>query len=198
MRRTKEEAQATRENVLSSALHVFSQRGYAATRLEDIAKSAQVTRGAIYHHFGSKEELYKALVMERSAGINQLAEETVAEGGNPAQILRNLLVRLFEYVEEDNEYRALLELASKLEGPQSLMRTTTSSRRLLARFFTELLNQGVETGDFRADLHTKPAAYALVGFMNGMGLLWIQDQKAFSIRDQAHELVDVLLKGIAA
>ena len=66
MRRTKEEAAITREQLLSKALRVFSKMGYAATTLEDIAREAEVTRGAIYWHFGSKAELYNTLIREYS------------------------------------------------------------------------------------------------------------------------------------
>ncbi|MCL4562239.1 MAG: TetR family transcriptional regulator, partial [Chloroflexi bacterium] len=58
MRRTKEEAAETRDLLLKSALSVFSQKGYSATTLGDVARAAGVTRGAIYWHFGSKAELY--------------------------------------------------------------------------------------------------------------------------------------------
>jgi TetR/AcrR family acrAB operon transcriptional repressor len=200
MRRTKEEALITRENVLTAALRVFSQNGYSATRLEDIARAAEVTRGAIYHHFGSKEELYKALVTERSSGINQLAEEIVAEGGSPKRILHRLLVKLFEYLEQDDEYRALLELTvSKVEitaGLESIANDTVQGRRQLAAYFRDLLKQGIQAGEFRSDLPLEPAANALVSFMNGVGLIWIQDPRAFSVRDDAEDLVGVFLKGI--
>jgi AcrR family transcriptional regulator len=61
MRKTKEEAEITRQNLLKAALVVFSRRGYNATRLEDIADEAGVTRGALYHHFGDKESLFLAV-----------------------------------------------------------------------------------------------------------------------------------------
>jgi TetR/AcrR family acrAB operon transcriptional repressor len=53
MRRTKEEAEITKQNLLQAALEVFSRMGYSATRVEDIARQADVTTGAIYHHFGA-------------------------------------------------------------------------------------------------------------------------------------------------
>jgi TetR/AcrR family acrAB operon transcriptional repressor len=199
MRRTKEEALATRENVITAALEVFSQYGYSAARLEDIAKAAEVTRGAIYHHFGSKEELYKALVTERSAGINQLAGEILGQGGTPIEIIRRLLVSLFEYLDENEEYRALLELAiSKVElteGLNSIREDTVKGRRQLAAFFEELLSQGIQAGTIRSDLAAEPAAWSLVSFMNGVGLIWIQDPQAFSLRDDGEVLIETFLKG---
>jgi TetR/AcrR family acrAB operon transcriptional repressor len=200
MRRTKEEALVTRDNLLTAALEVFSRYGYSAARLEDIAEAAEVTRGAIYHHFGSKEELYIALVTERSAGVNRLAEEILSQEGTPAEIIRRLLISLMEYAEENKEYRALLELATSkvelTEGLESLQEDTIMGRRQLAAYFQDLLNQGIRAGDIRSDLAVGPASWGLVSFMNGVGLIWIQDPKAFSLREDKEALVDTFLRGI--
>ena len=200
MRRTKEEALVTRENVLTAALEVFSQYGYSAARLEEIAQVAEVTRGAIYHHFGNKEGLYKALVTERSAGVNQLAEEIFSQGGTSAEIIRRLLIGLMEYLEENKEYRALLELATSkvelTEGLESIREDTVRGRRQLASFFQDLLSQGIQAGTIRSDLPVEPAAWGLVSFMNGIGLIWIQDPQAFSLREDKEALVDTFMKGI--
>ena len=67
MKRTKEEAAITRATVLKAALTVFSKKGYAAARLDDVAKTAKVTRGAIYWHFKGKADLYNTLIEEMSA-----------------------------------------------------------------------------------------------------------------------------------
>lgn len=202
MRRTKEEAQLTREDILSAALEVFSQDGYAATRLEDIAEKAAVTRGAIYHHFASKEDLYKALVTERSAGINQLAAEIMSQEGSSIEILRGLLVGLFEYAEQHQEYRALLELGINkveyTEGLESIWKDTLMGRRQLAGFFERTLERGIQAGEIRADLPAGAAAWALVSYMNGVGLIWVQDSEAFSLGEQAEALANTFLKGIEA
>ena len=200
MRKTKEEALITRENILTAALDVFSQRGYSAARLEDIAQAAEVTRGAIYHHFAGKEELYVALVTERSAGINQLAEEIIGQGGTSLEILRRLLVGLFEYLDENEEYRALLELAVSnmglTEGLESIRDDTVRGRRQLADLFQEMLSQGIKAGEIRSDLSTRSAAWNLVSYMNGLGLIVIQDPGALSLREDGEALVDTFFKGI--
>ena len=200
MRRTKEEALVTRESILTAALEVFSQDGYSAARLEDIAQAAEVTRGAIYHHFGSKEELYIALVTGRSAGVNQQAEEIVSQGGTSLGILRRLLIGLFEYLNENAEYRALLELAVSnmglTEGLESIRDDTVKGRRRLADLFQEMLSQGIEAGEIRSDLSVRSAAWNLVSYMNGLGLIVIQDPGALSLREDGEALVDTFFKGI--
>ena len=61
---TKEQAEQTRKILLKSALKVFSEKGFSASRLEDIAKEAGVTRGAIYWHFKNKLDIFQALFQE--------------------------------------------------------------------------------------------------------------------------------------
>lgn len=60
MRRTKEDAQHTREALLDAAELVFAQRGVSRTSLQEIAKAAGLTRGAVYWHFKDKAELFNA------------------------------------------------------------------------------------------------------------------------------------------
>ena len=98
MRKTKEDAAATRKALLEAALTVFSRQGYAATRLEDVAKEAGVTRGAIYWHFGSKAELYNTMVSETSAGVEDMVNRVVAGGGTFTEICRRIMIRLLEYL----------------------------------------------------------------------------------------------------
>lgn len=200
MRRTKEDAEVTKRNLLDAGLIVFSQKGYAATRVEDIAKQANVTTGAIYHHFEGKSDLYSALVDLNSAKANQLAEQILQEGGTPATILRHLLVRLFQFAEEDEEYRAVVELSINLTGfvPEldEITEQILEGRRQLAQFLSNLIREGIKAGEFRHDVSPEDAALALVGFMNGMGLIWVQDPEHFSIKERAENLVDSFLSGI--
>ncbi len=199
MRRTKEEAETTKQNLLAAGLQVFSRKGYQATRVEDIAKEANVTTGAIYHHFGGKSALYVALVEKSDAKTNRLAQQIIDEGGSPATILRRLLIRLFEFLEEDKEYQAVVELfLNKTEFSAELSfvsEQTRKGRRQLTQFLSNLIRAGVEAGDFHAEISPETTAIALVGFMNGMSLTWVQDPEYFSIKERAENLVDAFLFG---
>ena len=111
MRRTKEEAAVTRSTLLKAALAVFSAKGFAAATLEDVAKAAKVTRGAIYWHFKSKADLYNTLIQEFSARGAAVVQQAIAEGGTLLEILRRVFVRQCALIEEDKEARAVMELA---------------------------------------------------------------------------------------
>ena len=55
-------SEATRAALLDEATTLFAERGYAGTSLEDVASASQVTRGAVYHHFASKQALFEAVL----------------------------------------------------------------------------------------------------------------------------------------
>jgi AcrR family transcriptional regulator len=60
-------SEATRAALLEEATRLFAERGYAATSLEDVASASQVTRGAVYHHFASKQALFEAVLDAQEA-----------------------------------------------------------------------------------------------------------------------------------
>lgn len=201
MRRTKEEAEATRSTLLDAALVVFSRQGYTATRLEDIAQEAGVTRGAVYHHFGGKAELYNALVQERFGRANQVWEEALNQGGTPLQQLRRVLVRSLQYLEEDPDYRALQELvafktAIVPELEEGLRRKQEGTRAFID-YLAHLIEQGIDFGEIRPGVNPRDAALAVIGLLNGVSLVWLLDQQLFSLRARAASIVDTFLRGIA-
>jgi AcrR family transcriptional regulator len=69
-------SEATRAALLDEATALFAERGYAGTSLEDVASASQVTRGAVYHHFASKQSLFEAVLDRQEARVT--AEVTAA------------------------------------------------------------------------------------------------------------------------
>ncbi len=201
MRRTKEAAAETREQLLNAALVCFRRQGYSATTLDDIARQAGTTRGAIHWHFGNKVELFNTLVREqyeRAATIFSEIYKLVED--SPLQQLRQLLIHWLSYVEEDEDFRAMLELLTlKTEvGPElaeGLQENVRGQRRSLA-YFASLIGKGIEMGEVRPEVEPDVAALAVLGMVNGIASLWLMDTMAFSLKGVAQETVDLFLHSI--
>lgn len=73
-RATKEDSEATARLILTHAARLFAERGYGHVGLEEIAQAASVTRGAVYHHFGSKQGMFEAVA---EAAQQKLGQEVV-------------------------------------------------------------------------------------------------------------------------
>ena len=81
------------QELLEAALDLFVERGYAATRLEDVARRAGVSKGTLYLYYENKEELFKAVVRSSIVPIIGDAEVSVAEfEGHSADLLRQLVL----------------------------------------------------------------------------------------------------------
>lgn len=78
--------------LLVAALELFTERGYAATRLEDVAKRAGVSKGTVYLYFSGKEELFKAVIREGLLPVLERGEKLVAEHqGDTAELIGSLI-----------------------------------------------------------------------------------------------------------
>jgi TetR/AcrR family acrAB operon transcriptional repressor len=202
-RKTKAQTQATRETLLRAALGVFSRDGYAATRLEDIAQEAGVTRGAIYWHFSSKADLYGALVDDATARLDRvIAGARGSGGGSFMETTGRVMVRMLAYLEEDETYRAVQALlllqtgiAPDLDAARTRQLDAIHAKEVE---LTAVLRAGITAGEFRADLDPVTGARAMLAYLNGVMLHWLLAPQSFSIEASAPALVAIYLRGIAA
>src|SRR6266566_4326676 len=84
-----EQAEATRAALIAAARALFAERGYAAVGTEEIVRAAGVTRGALYHHFAGKQELFQAVYesVEQQL-VEQIAASALAGASDPLEALR--------------------------------------------------------------------------------------------------------------
>lgn len=200
VRRTKEEAAATREQILDAALRVFSRKGYSAATLQDVAAEAGLTRGAVYWHFKGKVELYTALVGERFARANEVFAEALSPRYSPLESIERLLTRSLEYLEEDPEYRAVLsislfktELTPELEP--GFQQKVASMRRLVDAV-ADLVRKGIAAGDIDRATDPRAAALAAVSLVNGATALHLMDPKVLESRAAVRRMVATFVRGL--
>jgi TetR/AcrR family acrAB operon transcriptional repressor len=201
MRRTKAEAEQTRQQLLDAALRVFGRQGYDATSLDDIAREAAVTRGAIYWHFKGKAELYQALLSERQEPATDVLATTLAADEPPLERLRALIVRTITLLEEDASYRATMELTlfktrAAPELAPGLAQKVTGLRGL-RQSLADLVRAGQQQGGFRPELNAETVATTILSLLNGVALTWLLDPEAFSPSTQAADIANTVLMGIA-
>jgi len=117
-RKTKEEAERTRQQIIQAARQVFHACGVSRTSLENIAKAAGVTRGAVYWHFANKADVFFALREQASVPLlNRLDGLLLAEGlADPLEGIEQALNEFFRTLEEHPDVRQIFEImASRCE-----------------------------------------------------------------------------------
>jgi AcrR family transcriptional regulator len=201
MRRTKEDAELTRQSLLEAAIKVFSKQGYAATRLEDIAEAAKVTRGAVYHHFGGKAELFTEIVDNASQTSDRAIQRAIQEGGTFIEVMKRILVYTVRLLEEDLQYRAstaLLLFNSWESSELSSMREKQIKEGIATlEQVTGFFRMAQSQGAIRADLDPEVAARAFLAYQNGLTFLWLVSPGLIDTEKHSEGLADAFVQGIA-
>lgn len=155
--------EARPHELLEAALDLFVEKGYAATRSEEVAKRAGVSKGTLYLYYPSKEELFKAVVRQSLTPIIAAGSDIVAGfTGHTPELLVRLMVTWWTSVGATRASGIFkLMLAEACNFPDLtrfyLDEVVIPSRQLLAR----ALQRGIDRGEFRA-LNVDEVAHALI------------------------------------
>lgn len=157
--------------LLEAALELFVEKGFAATRAEEVAKLAGVSKGTLFLYFSSKEELFKAVVRENISGrFTEWSAELEAFEGNSTELLRYCMTAWWERVG-----------STKASGISKLMMSEAGNFPELAAFYQEevvlpgndlirrVLQRGVDSGEFR-QLDVEYGVYLLLAPMMFLAL----------------------------
>jgi AcrR family transcriptional regulator len=105
-----EEKAARRRQILSAAKRVFARKGFQATTIADVAKAARLSYGAVYWYFGSKDDLFHALMDQQAEALRAHIAQALDGIGDddPEVLLRHSIRAIFEFFESDKALVRLL------------------------------------------------------------------------------------------
>ncbi len=200
-RKTKEEAEKTRQKLLDAALAVFSLKGFVRSTLNDIAKEAGVTRGAIYWHFKDKANLFEALSDDIDRCNETRMEDLLERPILSLDDLRERIMRWLLALENDKRFRTFHEFVTyKIEYHEELEPVLAKQRqekRLLLKRLEEDIRTLQSKGKVREDVDPRHGAIMICSFVWGLVESWLFDQTIFSISETAPTLVNNFLRSLA-
>ena len=189
----------TRERILESATEVFARRGFHGARVADIAETAGIAYGLVYHHFKNKDEILAAIFdlrwgeyvgyieaiaeqplsfSERIAKLVHYWVETFRQDPHMMTVIINEVSRSYEFI-ESHDIAAVLTAFDAIE---------------------KVIRKGVEAGEARADLDPKFAAYTVLGMaemvLTGYVIGTLKRDRAGFSRDE-EQLVRIMLGGMS-
>ena len=195
-------SEVTRRKILDAAIDVFSEVGYAAAGWGTIIERTGMTKGALYHHFDSKEALASDIIDE-GATVLVMAFRSVCGSASPA--LENMIHGTFAIanaLSSDKTARAAEQLIAALSG------FNDAAARCCAGWVAEMAAQArraIAEGDLRDDVDPERLSESLVGAMIGTRLLSIATSRLRSseglvdeLNARLSEIWILLLPGIAA
>ena len=201
VRKTKEEAQETRNAILDAAEMVFQQRGVSHTSLAEVASAAGVTRGAIYWHFANKADLFDALIKRVFEPLEaKLVELQQQVNDDPIDMLRSITLYFLDRLANDPRYFRVLEiiwLKCEYVGEMAAIRDVhLECGNHFLNINVEAFRVAKERGYLRASIDPRRAAIGLIALVDGLVVNWTLDNLLLPLSSDGPIIIDAYLDGL--
>jgi TetR/AcrR family acrAB operon transcriptional repressor len=201
VRRTKDEALETRNRILDAAERVFGANGVSRTSLEDVAKAAGVTRGAIYWHFKDKSDLFTAMVnrvtLPMEGMVARSSEEAAAD---PLASLKAAAVFALKRTATDPQCQRVFDVVTHkceyLDEMAGVKRRISSVEKGCLDRAEAALRNAVKRGQLPSGVNARLAAIGLDAMLYGLISKWLADPDYFALARNAGAVVDIYLEGL--
>jgi TetR/AcrR family transcriptional regulator, acrAB operon repressor len=196
VRRTKAEAEQTRLQIIDAARRVFHTHGVARSTLEQIAREAGVTRGAVYWHFQDKQDLFFAMREQATLPLVDQVDESLVDESleDPLEGIRIALLRVLTVLEGDPAARETFQIMIfrceyVAEFAPVLVRINASCDELGMRL-ERAYRRAAERGQLRAGLDPALLARDTVAFLTGTIDRWLAEPAPVVVTERLRQLVD--------
>ncbi|MDO4694352.1 MAG: TetR family transcriptional regulator [Eikenella sp.] len=194
MRKTKIEAQKTRQHLLKAALDTFYVRGMTRSSLNEIAQNAGVTRGALYWHFKNKEDLFEGLFRQVFAAVS--ADLNHALENHAPDIWRSwedATVKLFERMETDETIRKFCSIlhtkCEYTEQNHTIVKIMRNYQDMWQRQLSDVVSLSMEQKKLPENLDRRAAVIYMMTTVIGLLELWFNMPEQFSIGQMGPRII---------
>ncbi|MEJ2580334.1 MAG: TetR/AcrR family transcriptional regulator [Acidobacteriota bacterium] len=180
MEATVESRYDKRQLLVKAAGSVFAEKGYASTRVADIAERAGVGKGTVYEYFRSKEELLFAVFESINVDISARIDEALASGESTKEQLHDLLRLGAEVVSEQVDLQpVILDFWAASRGrsfEEAYRHAVIDSYTIFRRLVADFIRGGQERGEFKASIDPEALAITIVATVDGLGIQFYFDR----------------------
>jgi TetR/AcrR family acrAB operon transcriptional repressor len=201
VRRTKDEAAATRNRLLDAAERVFSERGVSRTSLADIAAAAGATRGAIYWHFRDKADLFCAMVARVTLPMEeQVCSEWKRGVDDPLALVRSRMSAVLERTASDAQCRRVFHIiyhkCEYVDDMRDVWKRLGEMRAGCMAHVEQGLREAIARKQLPGGTDPRTAAEGLYALVDGLINNWVIRPDYVPPRGRGRRLVELYLNGL--
>lgn len=183
-----------RDRIVAAATELFGRQGYEATTTRQIVEAAQVTKGAMYHWFSSKEDLLTSIYRDL-LGEQTLRLEAIAAGPGPVQDrVHDAVVDLFGHMDDHAEALTVWARNMHLIGGEHAT-AVRKMRRRYQHLFKGLIQEGQDAGVFRTDVLAPVMSNTFLSSVVQIHT-WFRPDGALTRRELGEQMAALFLAGI--
>lgn len=174
MRKTAQQADITKENILDISLMIFNKKGYSQTTLEDIVSELGLTRGAFYWHFKDKDDLLKQLIFREHSSIAKIVADSLVDSTDEKEKLQLLLLKLIDAFYDNQRYRDyvyFVRFAVEFNAASNYYKDLTGLNDFIINELEKILSSAEEKERLRIS-GSRSHAIHIVSLLDGMFRLY--------------------------
>jgi len=182
-----------REQIIDAAAGLFAQRDFGSVQMDEVAAVSEVSKGTLYNHFDSKEDLYLSILRHRFSRLSDLLEEAYAKRRDGWQNLRSFIIHWQVFMLKHPHFFLILRKSDALflgKQDEQCRKIRDRIRNLLA----EVIRGGIRDGSFRR-MNVAVAADLVMGMVEQRVLSLVEQNIT---RHDPESVLDVLRRGISA
>ena len=176
---------------------MFAERGLRATTVRDIADSAGILSGSLYHHFKSKEQMVEEVLRDFLDWLFSRYEEIVGSEDDPLERVRGLFMVSFEAIEHRHAQVVIYQDEAKRLSASAQFGFVDVRNREQRKMWVDVLKQGVAEGCFRPDLDVD-LVYRFIRDTTWVSVRWYQPGGPLTAEQVGRQYLDIVLGGITA
>jgi len=184
-----------KERLLRVATRLFARHGFEGTSVQDIVDAAGVTKGAMYHYYGSKDDLLYEVYHQLLSLQTSHLEEIAAGPGTAEERLRaaasDVVITTCENLDDMIVFFRSLHML-----PDDKQTQVRAERRLYQEKFRTLVDEGVAAGTFRSDISSDIVVHYYLSVVNQLGS-WFKPEGSLSPTQVADLFTELLIGGLA-
>lgn len=190
-----------RSEIFKAALAVFSELGYDRATLNDVVERVGVSKGCLYHHFESKEQLFIELLRDKFASAVRADEEMVtAQAGSRDEVLRALVEQIWRHLQEPGQIEltklAITELPKLPDAARYLFDEVVTRKRRMMRTVLERGSIGAGMSEGEVERAAVVIPWMIMGVALGLHLCRGIDPCEVSSEEVGEAVAGVILKGV--
>jgi TetR/AcrR family transcriptional regulator len=196
------DSKKSKEDILKAAEQEFSDKGLYGTRVDEIAKKANINKRMIYEYFGSKENLYKSVLVEVYSRLSQMEIKSLANEGTCTQKIRNIIQTYFEFLRDNPSFVSMVLWENLNKARYFNELNIKAIKDPTIDFLRRIIAEGKQNGSFRSEIDADQIIFSLLTYtfsyysnrytMSKLMQKKLDDEK--NIQKRIDNVVDMFLK----
>jgi AcrR family transcriptional regulator len=202
--RRQKEKENRKNAILKAARKLFFEKGFKSVTVDKIAADAELSKGAIYLYFESKEEIYVQILIADNNDFHGRIIDFLQKEAAASELLLDFARLYIDFFLHDKElfriFMAFMIRADQTnltaEQNSNLLRITNDNVQIIA----EIIQKGVDSGEFSSNINVRQAQNAIWGLLNGIIALYLftgaPEERARKIHSMANDSLKIFIKGL--